>query len=149
MDNLFDLNDYGEEEIVDKTTTLNTEKIPEIKKESIEEPQSTNLYQIKYDNKEDFLIKIDENLKPISQQKNEPPEAGVNLEDSFEFELNTKINISKKHHDGKEKIKYAIDDDINIEEINKIKEIAITFPFELDIFQKRSIIRLENHQVII
>lgn len=42
---------------------------------------------------------------------------------------------------------HAVDDKIDVKEYDKIIEPAITFPFELDIFQKRSIIRLENHEV--
>jgi len=48
-----------------------------------------------------------------------------------------------------EKITPAEDDKIDIKEFETIPELAMTFPFELDVFQKRSVIRLERHQVIL
>ena len=44
---------------------------------------------------------------------------------------------------------FAIEDEINISEYSKISPLAIKFPFELDDFQKRSIIRLEKHQNVL
>ncbi len=59
-------------------------------------------------------------------------------------------NISNENiSDIKLKKKYAIEDEIDIECYKKIKNKAINYPFELDIFQKRSIIRLENHENVL
>ena len=44
---------------------------------------------------------------------------------------------------------YAIEDNIDISEFDKITEPAMKFNFTLDIFQKRSIIRLERRQNIL
>jgi len=70
-----------------------------------------------------------------------------NLNDSFEKKC--KMDVDKKILPSVEKINPAEDDKIDIKEFDKITDQAITFPFELDIFQKRSVIRLERHQVIL
>ena len=49
----------------------------------------------------------------------------------------------------KKNIVYAIDDVIDIKDFDNITAPAMTFPFELDIFQKRSIIRLEKHENVL
>lgn len=56
----------------------------------------------------------------------------------------TNINIQNK----KENKEYAIEDTINVEEFDKVDSI-IKYPFELDIFQKRSIIRLDRHENVL
>lgn len=68
-----------------------------------------------------------------------------NLDDSFENKCI--IDVEKKILSEKAKISPAEDDKIDIAEYDKIVDLPITFPFELDVFQKRSIIRLEKHQV--
>lgn len=69
-----------------------------------------------------------------------------NLNDSFEKKC--KMDVDKKILSTVEKINPAEDDKIDIKEFDQISELAITFPFELDVFQKRSVIRLERHQVL-
>ncbi len=57
------------------------------------------------------------------------------------------MDVDKKILSTVEKISPAEDDKIDIKEFDKITDLASTFPFELDVFQKRSVIRLERHQV--
>jgi len=57
------------------------------------------------------------------------------------------MDVDKKILPTVEKINPAEDDKIDIKEFDKITDPALTFPFELDVFQKRSVIRLERHQV--
>jgi superfamily II RNA helicase len=57
------------------------------------------------------------------------------------------MDVDKKILSTVEKISPAEDDKIDIKEYDKISDLAISFPFELDVFQKRSVIRLERHQV--
>ena len=49
----------------------------------------------------------------------------------------------------KEMQNWAIEDDLDISAFSEIKDPPITFPFELDEFQKRSILRLEKHQNVL
>ena len=49
----------------------------------------------------------------------------------------------------KPKIPYAIEDKIDLSEYTKISPLALTFPFTLDPFQQRGIIRVENHQHVL
>ena len=44
---------------------------------------------------------------------------------------------------------YAIEDNIDISNYSNISPFAIVHPFELDIFQKRGIIRVENHENVL
>ena len=45
--------------------------------------------------------------------------------------------------------KWAIEDDLDISSFAEIKNPPITFPFELDEFQKRSILHLEKHENVL
>ena len=45
--------------------------------------------------------------------------------------------------------KWAIEDNLDISAFEKIENPPIKFPFELDEFQKRSILRLENHENVL
>ena len=60
-----------------------------------------------------------------------------NLNNSITTEKNTK---TKNKQNPELDIPYAIDDEIPIDSYDNIKK-PIEFPFELDVFQKRSIIR--------
>lgn len=169
MENLFDLNDYDDVEDNELKPKIEEDKV-EIKsldkiastyieiqtKEQVPRKKTDdgkNLYQIQHktvEKKDDNLSNVNI-YKPMSEIKKESEEAKVDKDDSFELELNTKITMNKNKNiigkDGKDKIKHAVDDTIDIKEYDKIPEIAMKFPFELDVFQKRSILRLENHQV--
>ena len=85
-------------------------------------------------------LKTSTNLE-VSESENEQKQ----LNDSFDDKC--KMDVDKKILPSVEKLNPAEDDKIDIKEYDKITDLAITFPFELDIFQKRSVIRLERHQV--
>ena len=73
-----------------------------------------------------------------SQEMEEEEKAEENQESFEDFQ---------KRHD--KMLKWAIEDDLDISAFDKIKNPPITFKFELDEFQKRSILRLENHQNVL
>ena len=68
--------------------------------------------------------------------------------------LNKEINkiksdkLNKNVETKKKDIIYAIEDKIDIKKYNEIN-LAMKFPFELDDFQKRGIIRVENHENVL
>ena len=76
-----------------------------------------------------------------------------NDESSNESQENDDIKEEQMNLDFKERHdkmqKWAIEDDLDISGFSKIKDPPIKFPFELDEFQKRSILRLENHQNVL
>jgi superfamily II RNA helicase len=128
MEDLFQLDsddeNQGQEQTKqsDQTETKNNDK-------------QKNLYQmIKYNDLEE------KTLKELETN---------NLDDSFEIKKNMDINLDmdETKQEKKNKIKYAVDDEIEVDEYDNIKDPAMSFPFELDTFQKRSIIRLEKHEV--
>lgn len=91
--------------------------------------------------KENSLNFVNQNLN-IDEKNEDIPQ---NLNDSFENKC--KFDVEKKILPEVEKLNPAEDDKIDIKEYDKITDMALTFPFELDVFQKRSVIRLERHQV--
>jgi antiviral helicase SKI2 len=122
MDNLFNLDDFDDE--VQQN---------EIQETIIKKEEAKNLYQIKHDDNVDVLPEI--NIK--------------SLDDSFECKKISYTASELLPNQNTEKKIYSLDDQINTEEYNKITEPALGFPFELDFFQKRSIIRLERHENVL
>ncbi len=117
MDNIFDLEDF-EDKIEEVNEIIQTKQ--EVK----------NLYGIKEDEEKQYVV----------------PEIEDNKDDSFECKKMNYTTSELLPNQNIEKKIYAIDDKIDIAEYNKI-DPAISFNFELDVFQKRSIIRLEKHEV--
>ena len=72
-------------------------------------------------------------------------------DDSFEQEKEKEKEQFKKDFTERHKQmqNWAIDDDLDISSFSKIENPPISFPFELDEFQKRSILRLENHENVL
>ena len=68
-------------------------------------------------------------------------------DDSITTSLNHIQNTIIK--DAEKNIVYAEEDNIDTSEFNLIENLAIKFPFELDDFQKRSIIRLEQRKSVL
>ena len=70
-----------------------------------------------------------------------------------EDELNKKNlegnEINEKEDENKININFAIEDDEDISKFDSIKDPAIKFPFVLDDFQKRSIVRLEQGENVL
>ena len=93
-------------------------------------------------NEENFENAINDEKEEEKDIENEDSEG-----ESQEKEDELKIDFKERH---KNMQKWAIEDNLDISDFsNKIKDPPITFPFELDEFQKRSILRLENHQNVL
>ena len=93
-------------------------------------------------NEENFENAINDEKEEEKDIENEDSEG-----ESQEKEEELKIDFKERH---KNMQKWAIEDNLDISDFsNKIKDPPITFPFELDEFQKRSILRLENHQNVL
>ena len=124
MEDLFDLNDFEEKDSQINSTTDNTNS--ESKELSTENHPEE---QLKVDKKD--IIEKEEKIGTV--QIND--EKSVN---NIDNNLNTIFSSEKKLPELEKQ--YAIEDDISITSFNDIKEPALTYPFELDEFQKRSII---------
>lgn len=148
MDNLFDLNDYEdkEEEVISS--------LPEVKSEV------KNLYQIDLNTESRFKTEATIITEIQIEKREDLQEPGVKIEtqeeeterelnDSFETKITIATNKNILSVEAKEKCKHAIDDNVDIKEYDQIEDLALKFPFDLDIFQKRSIIRLERHQNVL
>ena len=66
--------------------------------------------------------------------------------ESQEKEEELKLNFQERHQKMQN---WAIEDNLDVSAFSKIENPPIKFPFELDEFQKRSILRLENHQNVL
>ena len=103
----------------------NAPEVPEKKIEEIEEKKEPELPIVKDEivNKEE----IKEEPKPLIENK----------------------IVSNKEVTTKQKIPFAIEDNIPITEYYKIQNLCMKFPFELDDFQKRGVIRVERHENVL
>ena len=71
-------------------------------------------------------------------------------EEKIDKEEQNEIKVSNNNENKtNEDIHYAIEDKEDVSEFDLIKNPAIKFPFELDDFQKRSIIRLEQNKNVL
>ena len=118
-DDLFNLEDFENQK----------EEIKEEKKEVIEEEK-------KKEEKKEEKKEVEK-----EEEKKEEKEI-INQED-------TKVKIvEKKEPEIKKEIIYAKKDEIDIKKYSEI-DLAMKFPFELDDFQKRGIIRVQNHENVL
>ena len=117
------------------------------------------------DNSIDFNNEINEynysqNNSEISNNEENEEHTELNDENKQNYEnnsINNEYNIDKftnvENVDKNTKIQnnknFAEEDNIDLSNFGLIKNLALTFPFELDDFQKRSIIRLEKKQSIL
>ncbi len=102
-----------------------------------------NIQEKSEQNSEEYSeISSDESLQPSKSENLLQNPDLIKMKDSIET---TESNLSNKQPE----ILYAIEDEIPTDEYDSIINKAITFPFELDTFQKRSIIRLESHQNVL
>ena len=115
----------------------------EKKEEKKEEKKDNTSVESKSNNESDNEPdndKENENEESFNEsQEMEEEEKAEENQESFE-------NFQKRHD---KMLKWAIEDDLDISAFDKIKNPPITFPFQLDEFQKRSILRLENHQNVL
>ena len=198
MDDLFNLDDFNEQEISDnvkKPSTSENEKNIENKIEEEEEKKENknikeNLTQSeeniktndhsdqKEENKNENPSEKESNDKIInkfkkesnsddsdSNEENEGLDNSINEEKDAENDNENENEDSEENSQDKEKeeeIKdldfqerhklmrnWAIEDTLDISSFSEIKDPPITFPFELDEFQKRSILRLEKHENVL
>lgn len=155
MESLFDLNDFEEDEnIINETINDKIETIDKnIQQEDKEKLKSKNLYQIetnkdlhkKYESNETDKVYEKNIISPKNGERISLNEGKKQLSENIQ--TNSNINNEAKQKVGKKK--NAVEDIVPISEYDKIESKAIEFPFELDVFQKRSIIRLERHEVSI
>ena len=100
------------------------------------------------DKKENPLdIKNNESNENDIENENENDESS---EESQENEDNQEEEIKSEFKKRHEKMQnWAIEDDLDISAFSQIKDPPIKYEFELDDFQKRSILRLENHENVL
>ena len=121
-DDLYNLDDFENEE---KEKEEKEEKKEDIEKEEKE--------------KED-------KKKEIKEEKENEKEEDKKVKEEKKVEEIVEKKEDKKEKE--EKIIYAKTDDIDIKKFSEL-DLAMEFPFELDIFQKRGIIRVQNHQNVL
>jgi len=119
MDDLYNLEEFE---------NIDNEK--EEKKEEIKEEKKVEDNKIEEDKKENIIEEKKEEVKKEEQKKEELPK---------------KI---KKEENVQKEIIFAKKDEIDIKKYSEI-DLAMKFPFELDDFQKRGIIRVQNHQNVL
>ena len=91
----------------------------------------------------------DENKDSISENDsdNENSESSNESQDNEDkLEMQIKLSFKERHEQMQT---WAIEDELDISAYDKIKDPPIRFPFTLDEFQKRSILRLENHENVL
>ena len=132
MEDLFDLNDFEDKPEItpDAPTPIAANGIKDKEILTKEELKKEEKKEKEEDNEDDAS----------STSGNNENEQNVNTIKAEESNQNILPKLEKK---------YAIDDNISIEEFNSINPLALKFPFELDDFQKRSIIRLERHENVL
>ena len=182
-DDIFNLEDFGDQEVSSNINENSSQKIESNKEKEIEssekKEENTNEELKENSTKENSgkneINLIEEKQKEIStisnfndnQKENNIEENQEEKKESIsdnesDNENSESSNESKENEDQiEEKIKlsfkerhakmqtWAIEDDLDISAFSQIKNPPITYPFELDEFQKRSILRLENHQNVL
>jgi len=194
MDELFNLEDYNEQDISDN---INNQSSTPQKENGIEnninekEKDQKDVKENSSQEEENIKTKENSNEKESIQTENNLPENEnkkimFKKENSEEYDSNEeesesendadddknqneekeKENEEEESEDSKEKEndknikenfpernkkmqKWAIEDDLDISSFAEIKNPPITFPFELDEFQKRSILHLEKHENVL
>lgn len=133
MESLFDLEEDFKDEIEHTIPVLNVE--PEV-----ESPIKNN------SNEGDKAELCEDNAK-IGVEIKEETQA-VENEDGYKLKIKQNKDFIQKNDKIKEQKTHAVLDDIDIKEYDKIEPL-IKYPFELDVFQKRSILRIERHENIL
>ena len=139
----FEDEEESEEDIIQKEKDKNIlNEMPIFKRNSI------NMEEIEENNKSDnSSYHSNETEMELEHRESEEQikEVVIN-EKANETDLN-ESNINKNNI--MESIIYAVEDNEDISKFESIKDLAIKFPFTLDEFQKRSIIRLENNENVL
>ena len=133
MDDLFDVDEDFEGQEINQGKEENKEKEENGKKEDKKETIKENEEEKNEVKKEQKDIKEEEKKEnketPEKQNKETPKE-------------------EKENKDTPKKEIYALEDKIDIKKFDEI-DLAMKFPFTLDDFQKRGIIRVENHENVL
>ena len=132
--------DSDQKEIV--KTELNTQKSEKINKFKDKNDKDGVLEE--YDSNEEGFESDNDGDEDKSQKEDKDEENENENEESEDSQQKENDDIINKKMQ-----KWAIEDDLDISTFSKIENPAITFPFELDEFQKRSILRLENHENVL
>ena len=141
-----------EEDENDSDTSENNEENDNVEKnEIIINNTKNNTDRDKTNNNQNIVDNDNDN--DYSQNKsdisNNEQEEDINEEEELEKEeINTKRSKENINDITENKV-YAEEDNIDISKFDSIENPAIKFPFELDVFQKRSIIRLEQKQNVL
>ena len=130
--------DNKEKEIIRVEESNQNLEISKFNSKSKEKEKETNSLNDSDNNDNNDLENENEN----SESSNESQENEENPEEESQINLDF-----KERHDKMQS--WAIEDDLDISSFSQIKDPPIKFPFELDEFQKRSILRLENHQNVL
>ena len=123
----------------DKTKEKEAKEIEEDKKENPSDSKNNDSdkeFEKEKENENENENENEESSNESQENEEEKPEENQISFDDF-----------KKRHDKMQT--WAIEDDLDISDFSKIKNPPIKFEFELDEFQKRSILRLENHQNVL
>ena len=157
MENLFDLDEYSNKE-ENSETSEDTKNNSQKKNGDIQlsscSPESDHHSPYKQELIQEQISIFNHN--DINETSSNPinlsPLKFDNSSNSEEIKISENLinsNDKTENHKTSSLIKYAIEDDIDISKFDEIKEPAMTFKFNLDIFQKRSIIRLEQKKNIL
>jgi antiviral helicase SKI2 len=133
MDDLFNLDDYADDEVQNINKNDEEEKKEEKKNEEKKEEEKEEKKEEKKEVKENINIKEKEEKKE-------------NANNEIKEEKKTKKSDNKENI--KKNIIYAIEDKVDVKKFDEI-DLAMKFPFQLDDFQKRGIIRVENHENVL
>ena len=154
MDELFDV-DAFEEDDNKEVKEQNIEKEKEKEKEEKKEKDNNKNNEDEKDNIKNNEVEKDkkqENDIIIKEEKVEKEEKNENKNKENKKEENKnnekKLVGDENKEQKKKNIIYALEDKIDIKKYDEI-DLAMKFPFELDPFQKRGIIRVQNHENVL
>ena len=137
--------DSDQKEIV--KTELNTQKSEKINKFKSDKDGVLDEYD---SNEEGFESDNDGDEDKSQKEDKDEENENENEESEDSQQKENDDNIKEDFQERNKKMqKWAIEDDLDISAFSKIENPPITFPFELDEFQKRSILRLENHENVL
>ena len=122
-----------------------------ITKETAENEHSSNnssySYNSSLDNKDNSMEKDDDYEN--EEEEKEEDESSDKLTDEEKGIKGEKMGENDKLNKSSNNIVYAIEDNEDISKFDLIEKPAIKYTFQLDEFQKRSIIRLEQNQNVL
>ena len=103
-----------------------------------------------YNSNKEGGSELDNDGDEDKSQKDDKEEDNENEESEDSQEKENEEILKENFQERNKKIRqWAIEDKLDISAFSKIEDPPITFPFELDEFQKRSILRLENHENVL